>query len=91
MEYEDIELNELKKLLGGVPTATLCIEMRGLKTKQYIEDTKEFVIKILTQFEGIVDDQCFESKFWSLSEILDNKDDFLNCYRYKDKVLSMII
>lgn len=61
-EAEPDELIELRRRLGGLPSAALCVELRRSKSREAIEAATDFALLALERFEGVADngyDQLF--------------------------------
>jgi hypothetical protein len=83
-EYEPENLKQLIVELGGVPTASVAVELRRSRGAEAADAAAAVVRELLRRLGGIVDDTY--SQFWHLAEIeagVSKQDGrFLDCYKY---------
>ncbi len=81
-EYENEDIDRLFRFLGDFPTAMLCIELRRSQGNRACDGATELFVRLLKQFDGVVDDLL--SACWTLGDITTGatKDmgKFLDCY-----------
>ena len=69
-EFEPDDLERLCRLLGGLPTVGLCLEIRRSKGRAAHDHAVELAKKLLSDFAGVVQDIRGE-EYWSLSDLVD--------------------
>src|SRR3954454_24012286 len=55
-EYEDAAIDRLITTLGDLPSAILCIELRGSQGVRAVDDATRLAVLFLERFAGVVDD-----------------------------------
>ena len=83
-EYEPEDLEQLIVELGGVPTASIAVELRRSQGAEAADAASAVARELLRRLGGVVDDTY--SQFWQLAEIeagaVKHDGRFLDCYRY---------
>lgn len=67
IEYARDELEQMCGLLGGFPSAALCLELRRSRGNLACDAAASLALELLEQFRGIADD---EERFWTLADLL---------------------
>lgn len=69
-EFEPYERSKLIKTLGNEPSTSVAVNISG--RIEGTKESKEFVLKILSFFDGLVSDD-YSEHFWSKQEIEEDK------------------
>lgn len=86
-EFDPDDLDRLIQLLGGHPTAALCLQLRRVHGDASCDAAAGLTMKLLTEFHSVADD-CFANDgaaFWALADLeaasVRSHGRFLDCYR----------
>ncbi|MCL2714831.1 MAG: hypothetical protein FWD68_09690 [Alphaproteobacteria bacterium] len=84
-EYEPGDLESLRTLLGGMPSLSLCLELRRSRGNPACDRAEELILSLLSAFSGVVDDNWVTDHYWVLGELESGNSKshgrFLDCYR----------
>jgi len=67
LEFEPEEIAQLRDELGGEPTVSIAADVSG--RHEGGKQVREFVFKLLTEFEGLAEDE-YTKGFWTLDEVM---------------------
>jgi hypothetical protein len=86
-EIDSGDLDRLIRLLGGYPTAALCLQLRSVHGDRSCDVAAQLAEDLLREFGGIADDTFAHdgAAYWSLSDLeagaIRQHGRFLDCYR----------